>query len=348
MIFHDFKYEQPNVGGQKEKLSKKLHRYHFIFLIVIVLLFPIARSHITENFFTPRIYVTNEHELIEAARREWATIIVDETIHLSNYIPITRRIKIGGTGTITVSDSHRHFVVHQSGTLTLTDHVMLTRRDDYIGCGGGIRINGGMLTMHGGHIYNNHWKAAPESPCGSSGGGVNILDGGTVHIYSGMISHNTANRGGGVNLRDSSQLIMHGGSILHNHAKFGGGVHNSDRYAQTSFQMNGGVIGENAAQFVGGGIFFRGSSNANLYGGQISGNEAAAHGGIYARVMNVGVRMRIEDNYPANFYQTPHHHIIYAWIITPTVYRLLAVFVIAIIGTVVTSRKLRTSSGKSK
>jgi len=335
-----------------KKLGKQLIDYHFILIIVIVLLFPFLQSYVVQ-VFSPSFTVRNESELVEAVRHSRATITINDTIHLESYITIRTDVTIGGTGVITVANPHRHFVVERNGILRLTGDVTLTLSEDYTGYGGGIAVNGGMLVMRGAQIVGNNWVIAPEDRMdyGSGhGGGVRVSDGGTFHLYNGTISNNTAIYGGGVNLTDfGSRFIMRGGYIQHNHANFGGGflgggVNWTGYFTlvtpSNAFQMYGGIISENTARFIGGGVSLMGWPDASLHGGQISNNEATAHGGIYRRggfyeqFVNIGIGVRIIDNYPANFDETPTHHLIYDWVVTPTIYRLLAVFAIAIVGCV--------------
>lgn len=337
------------------KLGKLLIDYHIILIIMIVLLFPFLQFRTVQN----EIIVTNESELMKAVNHPEANIIINDTIYLESYVAINNEVTIGGTGVITVANPHRHFVVRENGILTLVGDLTLTQQEGYTGYGGGITVNAGVLVMHGGHITGNNWLIAPED-LGQrfiddhinryrigSGGGVRVANGGLFRVYDGLISHNEANYGGGVNLIDfGSRFVMRGGYIQYNYAELGGGLHHSGYFSPSpppmiALRIYGGTINENTARFVGGGVYFIGSSGANLHGGQIRDNQAAAHGGVYSRFINTGTGVRITNNYPANFNE---HNMLFYWIITPTVTRLVPVFIIAIIGSVYSERKCKKKS----
>ena len=347
-----------------KKISKLLIDYHFFLIIVTILLFPFMQLPISGSPYSNEVSVTNESELRAAINQSGITIIVNDVIDLSHRIEIENDITIGGEGTITVTnvDSdfiNHHFIIRESGSLTLMGDVTLTRREEYI-YGGGVFIDGGIFIMHGGSIVDNDWLISPESQTTRNipsihvpGGGVHVSNGGIFYLYDGLIAHNRAIYGGGVRIAGSqSRFIMHGGYIQYNHARIGGGIYNSGIFVTSTpqnmgismspaprmnaFYMHDGMINDNTAQLVGGGIYFGGSSFANLYGGQIINNEASAHGGVYTttNAVNVQSRMRVIDNYPPNFYEVPNYHLILNWIITPTIYRLAAVFAIAIVGVI--------------
>ena len=178
-----------------------------------------------------------------------------------------------------------------SGTLTLTDcqsnKGKVTHFSD--GTGSGVEVNGGTFNLYGGSITKN--KAA-------KGGGV-YMTSGTVNMYGGEITGNTAagsaegtGNGGGVYMSGGT-FHLHGGSITDNTTEVysngegnGGGVYVS---GGTFNLYNGGSITNNkvikyGGQNRGGGVHvgdYGGKKGTfNLYGGEISNNEAEDGGGV--------------------------------------------------------------------
>jgi len=363
-----------------KKLGKRLIDY-FIFilkivLIMMILLFPLIQSHAFQDFLVQEVIVTSESELRAAIERGDKSIVVNDTIHLESVIVIETNVTINGSGTITVADRDRHFVVVEEGELTLQGDVVLTRMEGYTGNGGGILVFGGILIMRGGHITGNDWWIAPEDGGldlfsistwesfiydGAFGGGVLVYNGGVFRLYDGVISQNTAIYGGGVFTSGGlhaeslgSRLTMYGGYIQDNHAELGGGVYTSGEYyiggatvgVINGFQMYGGEISNNTARLIGGGVY-QDFSIMRLNGGQINDNQAANHGGVYGVPRNFRTQMRIINNYPANYNESSH--LLFWQIITPTTNRVLVVFALAVVGFVYeTRRKKRVSEVKDK
>ena len=117
-----------------------------------------------------------------------------------------------GAGLATVDD-----------TLT-TDY--LTFNGGYItggsGNGGGIRVYAGTLNINGGNIIGNK--------TGGDGGGIYAEKGGTVNMYAGTISYNTAKNGGGIyapNITSFAKINLYGGRIEKNYVSggHGGGIY---------------------------------------------------------------------------------------------------------------------------
>ena len=112
--------------------------------------------------------------------------------------------------------------------------------------GGGIFVDGGVLTLKDGTITGNQ-------DTDKSGGGVHIENDGSFSMSGGAVSGNTAYEGAGVDVNGSgSSFTMSGGVISGNVASNdGGGVH----IDQSEFTMSGGVIANNEAQdSYGGGV----------------------------------------------------------------------------------------------
>ena len=142
--------------------------------------------------------------------------------------------------------------------------------------GGAIFLNGtlqskkgGTVNLYGGTISNNSAKI---------GGAIYAVYGGTVNLFGGEISGNkaTANGGGAICLNHSGVLNMTRGKMQNNTAKTDGGAVNL--YAST-FTFSGGTISNNQASEYGGAVYLSISSKLNMTGGEISNNTAAEEGG---------------------------------------------------------------------
>ena len=156
-------------------------------------------------------------------------------------------------------------------------------------------ISNSKLELRNGTITGN---TIQNNSSDSSGGGVNLRQGGTFIMTGGEISGNTANSsngyaayGGGVYVGGNSSFTMSGGTISNNTAfsaaAFGGSNNNGLNargggvYVGGTFNMTGGTITGNTAstpsdyQFylyaAGGGVYVGGTFN--MTGGTISGNN---------------------------------------------------------------------------
>ena len=103
--------------------------------------------------------------------------------------------------------------------------------------------------------------------------------------------------------------------------------------------MTGGSITENTAGVNGGGVYSN-WGNLFLHYGEISRNKAAGHGGIFAErfsVLNLSNTVRLHDNSPINRHDS--NVSIFRWFITPDIYRFAAIFIIALIGTIISAKR---------
>ena len=153
------------------------------------------------------------------------------------------------------------------------------------GDGGGVYMSGGTFHMRGGSITNN--KTEVYSQGEGTGGGV-YVSGGTFNLYDGgSITHNkatgnaSASKGGGVRVGSDEgkkgTFNMYGGEITYNEANYGGGV---DVY-EGKFTMSSGKIANNTTANYGGGVYVdRDFCTFIMSGGSISGNKAGS-GGVY-------------------------------------------------------------------
>ena len=98
------------------------------------------------------------------------------------------------------------------------------------------------------------------------GGGIYVASGGTLKMYDGTITGNTAQNGGGVHVDDGGTFEMHGGEISGNiatgNSSAGGGV-----YVKGKFKLYGGKIINNKAvnSSSGGGVYVRKENSAQFF-----------------------------------------------------------------------------------
>ena len=113
---------------------------------------------------------------------------------------------------------------------------------------------------------------------GAVGSGIEVASGGTLVLWNGTISGNSADSLGGGGVRNSGSFTMYGGAISGNNAGRydGGGVINAGY--STSFTMYGGTISGNSAE-SGGGVLNGVGGTLTISGGSITGNIATARGG---------------------------------------------------------------------
>lgn len=283
------------------------------------------------------VIVTNEQELREAVSQRSQLIVINHVIQLEESIEIYNVITLSGSGTITVADEIRHFVVVQNGKLTLEGDITITVADGYYDSGGGIQLRQGELHMYGGEITGN--RALRAGGWHVIGGGVSI-ETGIFHFNGGSIHGNTAVYGGGIGMEGGRGVIfINGGEIYNNHALVnGGGI--STQWGMNLVFMHGGVIRDNVADFAGGGID---SDLSDLYllGGKIHSNIAAGHGGVhdpsFGNRVTIGHGMRIVNNYPPSFHDWEERCRI-TWFVIPDAYRFAALLVIAIVATWLTQK----------
>jgi len=140
--------------------------------------------------------------------------------------------------------------------------------------GGGVQAYGGKFYMYGGKISGN------TSLTGSGGGGVAVLDSGSIFNMSGgeISGNNKARYGGGVHVYLGSFTMSNNAIISGNTTteKSGGGV-NIDGY-ESSFKMEDGKIFGNESVSDGGGVCVAHGSFI-MAGGSIYNNTAKFNGG---------------------------------------------------------------------
>ena len=192
---------------------------------------------------------------------------------------ILNDITLRGTG---VAAYRGGISVNAGGELTMNDGSVIEH--NRATQGGGVFVGAdGIFTMNDGIIRGNvtsHW-VYPDS----SGGGVFVQQG-TMTMHGGIISGNTSHYGGGIAL-ERGIFFMNDGSISENEAAFGAGVYLSN---ESYFTMNDGIIGNNFAinlslstrAGVGGGVRVTFGSTFTMNGGNISRNctNGGTGGGI--------------------------------------------------------------------
>lgn len=155
--------------------------------------------------------------------------------------------------------------------------------------GGGVCIDYGTVNLYGGSITGNSAY--------QQGAGVYVTNG-TFNMYGGSISNNTFTsdsdrKGGGVHV-SSGTFNMYGGTISDHVSSNGGGVY----VASGTFNMSGGTISGNTASTYGGGVYVY-SGTFTMTGGEITGNSANNNsGGVHNRggKFNVSGSPVVTDN----------------------------------------------------
>ena len=139
--------------------------------------------------------------------------------------------------------------------------------------GGGVYCEGTM-NMYGGVISNNsdsYNSSANQYNYG--GGGVAVLGGGKFTMYGGDIKDNTSKNGGAFYLRNGT-INIYDGSVSGNTASAGGGVVYAIR---GNFYLYGGTLSNNSANNAGGlyATYANGyGGHLHIYGGVITGNRS--------------------------------------------------------------------------
>lgn len=173
----------------------------------------------------------------------------------------------------------------------------------------------GSLTLAGiAKLHDNACKRENKPPTdygGNFGGGAIAVNGGKILIEDDVeIYHNFVDNqngaGGAIVIRDQATVTMNGGKIYENMAFNGGGI--GTFYNGGHFILNEGVISDNTARMMGGGVRvcgIGGTSTFTMNGGTISGNSVAhntdgsgggvhLYGGKDTFIMTDGV---IENNF---------------------------------------------------
>ncbi len=149
-------------------------------------------------------------------------------------------------------------------------------------CGGGVYVEGvendgtyyGELIMSDGALISKNTATFDAEIYESGdGGGVYVINGGTLTVKGGEISGNNTRFGGGVSF-EGGTFTMTGGNIINNHAdNQGGGV----LISSGTFTMENGEINKNTTGILGGGVAVGHKGTFKMTGGTISENTAATY-----------------------------------------------------------------------
>lgn len=165
---------------------------------------------------------------------------------------------------------------HENQTVTLLANVtesvdVLWIKDLYVSNNFNLTIdlNGHTVTGAGGSVM--HFEST-----GTGGGSYSM----NITITgNGVITGGNAKYGGAIHMEGSgTNLIVNSGTFTGNTADYGGAIASSAQKIG-DVTINGGVFKGNTANKNGGALYVR---NLNLKGGEITGNQAANGGGIYA------------------------------------------------------------------
>jgi hypothetical protein len=162
------------------------------------------------------------------------------------------------------------------GTFTMLGNAIITANGNESANGGGIESSGNdiILIQDEAQISNNIAK---------NGGGIYIGKGTLTIRDNAQITNNSAINGGGICISRyaSTPFVFESGNIISNRAEYGGGIYfrgaNSNSRTNPggeTFLFNGGVISNNEADFVGGGVYIATGSKFVQKGGTISNNTA--------------------------------------------------------------------------
>jgi len=233
------------------------------------------------------VHVKNEAELRQAISDvpfgESGVIIFDRDITLAGTIiisvgsDITLRSKGDAEFFKLIGANSVDAIRVTTGGILQLDGIIVTPLAG--GTGGGVQVlAGGTLIMTEGKIIGN----------GVSNEGTFVLSGGEISdgVVSGVSNMGTFTMSGGkiCNIINSYSgggvfnrgvFVLSGGEIFGNTAEYGGGVYNVG-----TFEMTGGEIFGNTAEY-GGGFFSRWSDDYSLIGGDISGNTATYGSNVY-------------------------------------------------------------------
>ncbi|MDU7245676.1 MAG: Cna B-type domain-containing protein [Clostridiales bacterium] len=237
-----------------------------------------------------------------------------------------KQVKVNGNSE-GVEDNEKS-LIHVLGTLAIEDGTVLQNnhiatRENRRTIGGAVYVDGGILNMTTGLIYNN---------TATWGGGVYVANRGQFNFSGGTIKENQAisgdisdapnyaASGGGICVHDTGILNMSGdASVEKNYSEeTGGGVAIGNQQATFNgdnlFNMTGGVIDANKSGACGGGLFIQAGyqnhrNKVYISAGQISNNQmlgtgkmniAFGGGGIYVNGFAPGYNFYNAELYLTN------------------------------------------------
>lgn len=198
------------------------------------------------------------------------------------------------------ANSKTQRIIYCKGTFTMNGGVLRNLKSGTFRTAAVVvEDTGAKFYLNNGSINNNYFTAGM---CAA----VQIVNGGYVKMTDGYIENNTGyytgviTTGGGVGVyarstdgaeesKVTSTFEMHGGTIRYNYGEYGGGVNlqgvyqsTVDKYSRSYFYMYGGTITGNdaASNGAGGGVFVGRGSQMYMHDGTISDNYAYMGGGV--------------------------------------------------------------------
>lgn len=229
-------------------------------------------------------------------------------------LDLSSSLVISSTGALppVINANHLDRIFHITGAYSVTVRGLTLQNGDTQGVspGGGIRNDGGTLTLQGvnlvgnnallggGGIFNNGGTlsltagALYSNTTGSSGGGIYNSSGGVIQLTATSLFSNTAsNVGGGLYNYGGSATLMTS-TLSANVAPLGGGIYNSGGLL-TTYDT---TISDHLNALAGGGIFNFSDGSVRVNGGTISRNIAALGGGLYSSGALTVTAGRVEHN----------------------------------------------------
>jgi uncharacterized repeat protein (TIGR02543 family) len=215
--------------------------------------------------------------------------ILGNTAELGGGVYISGVLELSGSATIsnnTATASGGGVYASSFGTFTMSGGMIFGNRASgtSIMYGGGGVYNNGIFSMTLGKIYNN---TAPD------GGGIYNSGRSKFEFIGGEIFGNTATRdGGGIYNLDfmgmyRGSVEMFGGVVSNNSAVSGGGVYNAGEFTMTGGLIGGSTLSVANTAEAGGGVFNTGSTasfsmsaNAVISGNSVVGNGGGVNNGV--------------------------------------------------------------------
>ncbi len=164
--------------------------------------------------------------------------------------------------------------------VTATVQGLTIRNGSTSGFGGGVRNEGGSLTLIDSIVTGNTASA-------SGGGFANVGTSATLTLTNSTISGNTASIGGGGLYNEGTATLTDStisGNTVTNSTGLGGGVYNNGGVSTAVLTVTGSTISGNSAAGGGGasgGGLYNQSATATLTNSTVSGNAANVGGGLY-------------------------------------------------------------------
>ena len=190
---------------------------------------------------------------------------------------ITNIVTIDGGNLVTLvaPANSRHFDISAGAELTL-DNLTLSNGNATSGCGGAVRVAaGGSLITNRVRFLNNHSQ--------TDGGAVCVLAGSQAHLYSSLLSQNSAANNGGAVFSAGSLEVLWTDISGNTAGGNGGGVAYDAPFAGVWMDVNRSLVAENTASgpaSKGGGLYINGM--ADFITSTLALNTSAQGAGIYA------------------------------------------------------------------